>query len=728
MVRVKTEQTWLTDKGVDVEHWLMTLAQKEPRRSLSLIQNACTLAHLTEGELGIACLQQGLAMADVLIDLEIDSESIAAAIIYPTVHDTDLSLEDVEEQLGSVVAKLVRGMERMGVLSSSRTASGGSKSVHQLDNIRKMLLAMVDDVRVVLLKLTERLYVLRIAGSLPHDVQLKLAHEVMDIYAPLANRLGIGAMKWELEDLAFRYLEPEAYKEIAKGLNAKRLERDAYVENIVEDLTHAIKDANIQSASVYGRSKHIHSIYRKMHRKHVPLNQIYDATAIRVLVNTEAECYAVLSLVHHLWIPIPSEFDDYIAHPKANGYQSLHTAVVGPLDRVFEVQIRTKEMHALAEMGVAAHWKYKEGGSFKEAHERKIAWLREVLAWHRDMSKQHVETPLDEAMLEDRVYVLTPEGDIFDLPKGSTPLDFAYHLHTQLGHRCRGAKINGAMVPLTTALQTGDQVEILTAKQEKPSRDWMSPHLHYLKTSRAKAKVLHWFKMQDYEQHQAQGRALLEKELKSLNLKVDQLEKILPELHYKTEKDAFAALGRGDLKLSQVIHRLSTLHSTEPSPPVFIRHTHRIEPVGHDLQIEGVGDLLTSMARCCQPVPGDAVIGYITLGRGVSIHRKDCPNILHSTEKQRQRFLQVTWGAQTQEHYLVDISIKAFDRVDLLKDITTMLALEKVQVHAFQTEKVEKENLTWIKLRVDVDGLSGLRRLMSKLSQIPNILEVGRQV
>lgn len=731
MVKAKEQSEWLTEKGVDLDRWLLDLSQRKEIKDPHLIEHAYMLSQLAEenhaDEIGLSCLKQGLAIADMLIDLHLSESSIAAGLIYPTVHHADLSIEDISEQLGEEVAKLVKGVERMGGLSTLKTLH--PKTPQQLDNIRKMLLAMVDDVRVVLIKLTERLCALRKASQLPRQIQLQLATEIMEIYAPLANRLGVGAMKWEMEDLAFRYLESDAYKHIAKALNTKRIDRDHYVEDIITVLKKALKAEGIENASVYGRSKHIYSIYKKMKRKHVPLDEIYDVTAIRVLVNTTEDCYAVLSIVHALWRPIPTEFDDYIAKPKANGYQSLHTAVVGSFDRVFEVQIRTYDMHSRAEMGVAAHWKYKEGGeSIQESHERKIAWLREVLAWHREVSKEADNiTPLEEAFLEDRIYVLTPQGDILDLPHSATPLDFAYHVHTQLGHRCRGVKVNGSIVPLTTTLQTGDKVEILTSKVAKPSRDWINPHLHYLKTSRAKAKVLHWLKMQDYDLHLVQGEHLLEKEAKALGVKVEKLIEIAHELQYKSESDLLAALGRGDVKIAQIINRLPSAKLIEQTP-IFHRATHHLQPIGSDLQIEGVGNLLTTMARCCQPVPGDQVIGYITVGRGISIHRKDCPNIIHSTEKQRQRLLQVGWGQTIREHYLVDLSIKAFNRVDLLKDITSTLAVEKTHVHTFTTESDKKMNLIWIKLSVEVEGLNGLSRLLSKLEQIQNILEVRRQV
>ena len=733
MVKVKEDTPLQADGSIDVEQWLHQLGSKGYFQDLELIRNACTLSQLAgqdhATETGESCLQQGLAIADVLADLEVDQETLAAAIIYGSVHYAELSLDDIDEQLSSNITRLVKGIKKMGAISTFQMIGKYPQNKHQIDNIRKMLLAMVDDVRVVLIKLAERLCVLRSSAPMPEAMRKQIATEAMEIYAPLANRLGIGAIKWEMEDLAFRYLHPEEYKAIAKGLKAKRLDRDRYVNLIVDQLNQCMKNMGVAHFAVYGRSKHIHSIYRKMQRKNVPLDEIYDAPAVRILVETKEQCYEVLGLVHSIWPQVTAEFDDYIVNTKPNGYQSLHTAVTGPEGRVFEVQLRTFQMHEQAEMGVAAHWKYKEGGKLrKESHERKIEWLREVLAWHRDMAKSTgVSDVIETEFLEDRVYVFTPDGDILDLPQGVTPLDFAYHVHSEVGHRCRGARVNGRIVPLTYLLQTGDKVEVLTGKNPKPSRDWINPHLNYLKTSRAKAKVLHWFKMQDYDRNKEEGHEILDKELKSLAIKTDRLNDVVHAFNFKRIDDLLAALGRGDIKLGQILSRLSPSETTEADYNV-IKPSHKREASGSDLCIEGVGNLLTHMARCCQPVPGDQVIGYITLGRGVSVHRQDCSNILHSSDKQRQRFLVVTWGSATREHYVVDLLIKAFDRPGLLRDVTSLLSNEKAHVYALQTETNKQENITYIKLTVEIDGLNGLSRLLSKLGQIPNVLEARRQI
>lgn len=734
MVRVKDTTPLASDGSIDVDQWLHQLSTKGYLENLELIRNACTLSQLAgqehATETGQTCLQQGLAMADLLADLQVDQDTLAAAIIFENVHYADLTIEDVEEQLGHNIAKLVKGIEKMNAMHSMQSFNRYPQNKHQIDNIRKMLLAMVDDVRVVLIKLAERLCILRSAMHLSEPIRIQLATEAMEIYAPLANRLGIGAIKWEMEDLAFRHLHPEQYKEIARGLKAKRLDRDNFVNLIVAQLNEQIKSTGAHHFAVYGRSKHIHSISKKMERKNVSLDEIYDATAVRILVDTEAQCYEVLGMVHTLWEQIPAEFDDYIYTPKPNGYQSLHTAVIGPEGRAFEVQIRTFRMHDLAEMGVAAHWKYKEGGGIeKESHERKIDWLRDVLAWHQEMaSTKGGAENVSAEFLDDRVYVFTPDGDVLDLAHGVTPLDFAYHVHSELGHRCRGAKINGHIVPLTYQLQTGDKVEILAGKEIKPSRDWINPHLNYLRSSRAKAKVLHWFKMQDYDNHVHDGRELLDKELRSLGIKSDKLSEVVSSMHFKKTDDLYAAVGRGEIKLGHIVNKLSPPETSEQNILKFIKPQARPESTGSDVQIEGVGQLLTFMARCCQPVPGDTVIGYITIGRGVSVHRQDCPNIIHASERQKQRFLQVTWGSSTRENYVVDVLIKAFDRSDLLKDVTSLLSNEKAHVYALQTQSNKHENTAYISLTIEIDGLNSLSRLLAKLGQIPNVLEARRQL
>lgn len=730
MVRVKEDDHILDDGSIDLDAWLAHLADKPMYKDNRLIYNACILSQLAgqdhATESGESCLQQGLAIAEILADLDLDPEALAAAIISESYLYADINIDDVNDQLGEDVAKLVAGMERMAAIDTLRR--GASRySRQQTDNIRKMLIAMVDDVRVVLIKLAERLRLLRTASHLSESTQRYIAQEAMDIYAPLANRLGIGQIKWEMEDLSFRYLEPQRYKEIAIGLNARRVDRDKYVKDIVAALENECAKAGIKNFEVYGRSKHIHSIHRKMARKNVDISQIFDATAVRVLVPSVDDCYKVLGIVDNEWQSIPEEFDDYINNPKPNGYRSLHTAVIGPQDRVFEVQIRTHKMHSEAELGVAAHWRYKEGGTtVKESHERKIEWLREVLAWQKELALDGEQREdVDNPYLDDRVYIFTPGGDVLDLPQGATPLDFAYTIHTDVGHRCKGAKINGHIVQLSYHLRTGDQVEILTAKQPNPSRDWINPHLGYLKTSRAKAKVLHWFKQLDYDENLAAGKDLIEKELKKLSIHDINYKKLAESFNFKKSDDLIAAIGRGDIRLNQVINRMNVETAEKISKPIPIVD-RKPEPRPTDIDIQGVGNLMTHMAKCCKPLPGDPIIGYITQGQGISIHHKDCANVLYALENNNDRLIDVNWGTKLTQNYPADLLVKAYDRYDLIHDITALLSNEKSNLLALNTHVNKDEQLRYVALSVEIENMSALSRLIDKMQQIPNVIEVKR--
>jgi GTP pyrophosphokinase len=734
MVKVKEDAHFLADGVIDPHVWLEHLAEKHLYPNLDKIQHACTLVGLTEEEhttpTGESCLQAGLAIAEILLDLEVDPETLSAAIVYNSVQYADLPLEDVEEQLGKNVARLVLAVKRMEAVGRIQELKELETAHQQVDNLRKMLLAMVDDVRGVLIKLAERLHLLRTSAVLSDSIRRDVAREIMDIYAPLANRLGVGSLKWEMEDRAFRYLHSEEYKAIAKGLSAKRVERDQYVKHIVEALDNELNKAGLHHFKVYGRSKHIHSIYRKMVQKNKTLEEIYDATAVRVLVDTEEDCYVVLSAVHQLWIPISSEFDDYISNPKPNGYRSLHTAVVGPENKHFEVQIRTHEMHDLAELGVAAHWKYKEGGKEStDTHERKIEWLREVLAWNREVAKaEGVSNEIQTEFLEDRVYVFTPMGRIVDLPVGATPLDFAYHIHSDIGHGCRGAKVNGSIVNLVYTLKMGDQVEILSGKKLQPSRDWLNSHLGYLKTSRARAKVLHWFKEQDFERHQEEGEELLEREFKKLSIRSVALEDLAKQFKFKKKEDFFAALGRGDIKIGHVLQKVEQAEAPliEPKITPTLTKLPSSEASDNDLYIEGVGNLLTRLANCCKPSVQDPIVGYVTIGRGISIHRKNCPNILALELDKDHRVVEVTWGKSIQSHYSVALEIHAYDRQGLIRDITHLMGLEKANVLQFTTTVNKAEHTAHVKLVAEIENLEKVSRLIEKLRQLPNIIHVSR--
>lgn len=591
---------------------------------------------------------------------------------------------------------------------------------------------MVDDVRVALIKLAERTCAIRAVKHADDEKRLRVAREVFDIYAPLAHRLGIGHIKWELEDISFRYLEPEQYKQIAKLLHERRLDREQYINDVMKQLRDELSATGIK-ADISGRAKHIYSIWRKMQRKGLQFSQIYDVRAVRVLVPEVRDCYTALGIVHTLWRHIPKEFDDYIANPKENGYRSLHTAVIGPDGKVLEVQIRTNAMHEEAELGVCAHWKYKgtdaKGGS--DHYEEKMAWLRQVLEWHEELGDiGGLAEQLKVDIEPDRVYVFTPDGHAIDLPKGATPLDFAYRVHTQIGHNCRGAKINGRIVPLTYSLHTGEQVEIITSKNGAPSRDWLNPNLGYITTSRARAKIVHWFKLQDREQNVAAGKAMLERDLSRLALAAVDFAKLAEKCNLKTVEDMYAALGAGDLRLAHAVNLAQ--QQVEPE-----RGSEQLELIPRrasaprpgkrgDIQIQGVGNLLTQMAGCCQPLPGDPIVGYITVGRGVSIHRQDCASVLQLEGREPERIIQVSWGPVPVQTYPVDIVIKAYDRSGLLRDVTQVLLNERINVLAVNTRSNKEDNTASMQLTIEIPGLDALSRLLARISQLPNIIEARR--
>ncbi len=736
----KTKATLLlADEGsINLEAWLQHVVSKHDLKENDLIRQACTLAQVTGSEhaipTGQSCLQQGLNMAEILAELNLDQETLAAAIVYSSVRYADLNIEDVAEQLGDAVAKLVLGTKKMDAMDTMHEQLGQHSQSATIDNLRKMLLAMVDDVRVVLIKLAERLAILRNIALLGEEEKKREAEITRDLYAPLANRLGIGHIKWELEDFAFRYLDPNTYKNISKALNSTRVERETYVVKVMQSLKEAVHGLGIAKVEVTGRAKHIYSIHRKMQRKNVSLDEIYDAIAFRVLVPTIADCYAVLGHVHALWKPIRKEFDDYIAQPKPNGYRSIHTAVFGPDDKKMEIQIRTFDMHQESELGVAAHWMYKEGRRAMTGYEAKIAWLRQVMDWQREVTESDQKSEeIYSKIFDDRIYVFTPNGDVIELPKEATPLDFAYQIHSELGHRTRGAKINGHMVTLTHPLKTGECVEILTTKQAHPSRDWLNPHLGYLKTSRAKAKVLNWFRKQDFDKNLAEGQAILEKELRRLGLlKNVNYEQLAQQINYKTGDDLLAGLGRGDVQLGTIISAIQETIAPKvevekeiiTEPTNLIKHKPAQTPT--DIEVEGVGNLLTHMAQCCKPIPGDAVIGYITQTQGVSIHRQDCSNILHVSEQQKDRLIQVGWGTKTHDKYAVDLVVNAYDRPGLVRDISNLLANENISILGLTCVTNKKDHTAYINITIEIHSLHPLSRILAHINQLPNITEVKR--
>jgi GTP pyrophosphokinase len=728
MVAVKQKFSRTADNQVDIAIWLNHLQQNSTITSTDLIQKAAQLAQSTSQGLttfyGQPCLEQGLELAEVIADLKLDQEAIAAGILFATTNDTNLPLEKIQEQLGENVTKLVRGLRQTSVIDSIRTHTAKTRDVVKIDRIRKLFLAMVSDIRVVLIKLAERLCILRGIKHINIDERKRLALETLDIYAPLANRLGIGQLKWELEDIAFHYTDPETYKKIAAFLAERRVDREKRIQEILLLLKENFAKANIQAA-ISGRAKHIYSIYRKAQKKHLDYKDIYDYSALRILVPTLDDCYKALSIVNNLWEPIPEEFDDYIVNPKPNGYRSIHTAVVDQNGKHIEIQVRTQDMHEEAEHGVAAHWLYKEEKTHHSGYEKKITYLRQLLAWHKEMSEQEAQANKSfQEILEDRIYVFTPAGDTVDLPVGATPLDFAYHIHTGLGHRCRGAKVNGHIVQLTHALHTGDRVDIITTQQGAPSRDWLKKDAGYVTTARARAKIALWFKHQDITQYIETGKQALERELIRIGIQHADIQKIATRFNFKNADALLASIGHGSLRAAQIAHTLQRdLHpeaATKSLQPI----TKSASAGQANFHISGIDDLLTRIARCCKPIPGDKVIGYITQGRGVTIHRLDCKNI--SRLNSQDRMLQVNWDHNHPGSYLVDLQIHAQARETLVKDISALLANAKVDLIAMNSMISKKNNALSITLTVQIHDVTQLKQLKEHLQQLPRVIEVRR--
>jgi GTP pyrophosphokinase len=740
MVAVKAPHSKYSSKDtLEYDSWLNSIKSGRPQAELDVIRRACEVAQAAhQGQTrasGEPYFQHSLAVANILADLRLDHETLAAAVLHDVLEDTDVPLKKIEQEFGKTIAKLVDGVTKMGQIQEYRGQSRKSKKERaRAESLRKMLLAMVDDVRVVLIKLADRTHNMRTLGSLREEKRKRIAKETLDIFAPLANRLGIWQIKWELEDLAFRYLDPELYKQIARMVDERRINREHYVSRMAARLKEELEKRGVK-ADVSGRPKHIYSIWRKMKRKEVDFDQIHDVRGVRVLVDQVADCYAVLGIVHTLWRPIPGEFDDYIATPKDNLYRSLHTAVVGPEGKTIEVQIRTFEMHQDAELGVAAHWRYKEGSKSDVNFDQKVAWLRQLMEWKEDLvdASEFIDQVKAE-VFQDRVHVLTPQGDAIDLPAGSTPVDFAYYIHTEVGHRCRGAKVNGRIVPLNYKLQNGEQVEILTAKRGGPSRDWLNVHLGYLKTSRARAKVRYWFKHQNYEENISHGRAMLERELHRLGVSDVNYETLARELNFNKVDDFLAAIGRSDVNIHQVVSVIKkAVDQAEPGQAEIIElpppRSTTVSASSTSIQIQGVGNLLTNLAQCCRPVPGDnAIIGYITRGRGVTIHRKDCPNILRFNDHARERLIEVDWDLQgTNDTYPVDVQIEAFDRPGLLRDITAIVANEKINMSAVNVITKKQENKAKLLATLEIANIDQLSRVLALISQLPNVVEVRRR-
>ena len=686
----------------------------------SLLRYACDMVWELPVE---GSIPNSLDVALLLSELGSDETTLIVALLSSTRLMQEADLAEMERVFGTEVMKLVNSVVQLHEFRGERDES----SPEQVERLRRMLLSMVDDVRAVLIKLAFRVQRLRQLKLAPESEQLEVARESLDIFAPIANRLGIGQLKWELEDLAFRYLEPDTYKRIAKSLDGKIEEREQFIHEVVDKIKEIASKEGI-NAEIYGRPKHIYSIWKKMTAKSRSFEELFDVRAVRVVVENIAECYVVLGLVHAQWRHIDKEFDDYIANPKENGYQSLHTAVYGPHGKPVEVQIRTKQMHEFAEFGVAAHWRYKEAGGSKSNLQSGIDSLRKLLDATKSSDEELLESFRTE-MFSDRVYVLTPEGRVIDLPEGGTPLDFAYAVHTEIGHRCRGAKVNGRIVQLTYQLKNGERVEVLTGKEAAPRRDWMISHLGYIKTTRARNRIRSWFRKQDKEKNYNEGKALCEREFKRHGIKPD-LSKIVKHFKLETADDFYVHLGRGDISMAQmasILHEFDEESKNKEGIPVqAVIRPRAKKKSSSSVNVLGVGNLLTTIANCCMPVPHDDIVGFITKDRGVSVHRTDCKNILHLKDKDQARLIEVEWGDTDVQNYPVNILIHANDRHGLLSDITRTLSDDKINVVAINTMSNKKDQTARMAVTIEIRDLQQLTRIMGKLSLLRNVIDVTR--
>lgn len=742
MVKVREDHPLDSNGSVDIQSWLGRLKQDVNLSDGQALAAACDMAAAAEANPGqpsswsqkTSTLRIGMKMTDILTELKMDQTSLIAALLYRSVREKKLALNDVSERFGSEVTELIKGVLGMAVINAIQNPARAQvlgQQQDQLEKVRNMLVSIVDDVRVALIKLAERTCAIRAVKNADRERRQRVAREVFEIYAPLAHRLGIGYIKWELEDLAFRYLKPQDYKKIAKLLDETRLDREQYIRDSIEHLQTELT-ANDIEAGIHGRVKHIYSIWRKMRGKGLEFRDLYDIRALRILVHDLRDCYASLGVVHSLWNHIPKEFDDYIATPKENGYQSLHTAVIGPSGKTLEVQIRTYAMHDESELGVCAHWKYKgtDRKSDTDRYEEKLNWLRQVLEWQEEIGED-VEGIANHWKLNvesDRVYVFTKDGHVVDLPLGATPVDFAYRVHTEVGNQCRGAKVGGRIVPLNYTLKTGAQIEILTASNAVPSRDWLNQNLGYIKTSRARAKVVNWFRKQNQESNIEAGRHLIEAELKRMGIKGVDFHALAETMHFRTENDLFAACGAGDLRTMQVVNAAQRQVEPEDESVFEWRTRAKASRNGGDVTIHGVGNLLTQIAGCCHPLPGDPIIGYITQGRGVTVHRSDCPTTLQLQEQEPDRLVEVSWGEEGEEHtYPVEIQVVAYDRSGLLRDITTVLSNEKINVLDLTTHMTKKDNIAIIQLKIEIATLDDLGRIFAKICQLTNVIEAHRK-
>ena len=690
--------------------------------------------------------QHVIGVADILAGLKLDHESIVAALLlgYPALSNGSRADQDaLRSEFGADVAMLVDGVARMGQIHNDAKVLNPAERAAQAERLRKMLLAMVDDIRIVLIKLAERVQTLRFLVTVTDDARQATAKEVLELFAPLANRLGVWQFKWELEDLSLRVLEPDAYRSIARALDERRHDRETYIRRVMSQLAKELMAAGIH-ADIAGRPKHIYSIYKKMQRKGSGIDAVYDIRAVRVLVDDVKDCYSVLGIVHNLWTPLPSEFDDYIARPKPNNYRSLHTAVIGPDGKPLEVQIRTFEMHQHSEFGVAAHWRYKESGksdhrgsaaSRGSKFDDKIAWLRQILDWKKDVAGPgELLEQFKTSLFEDTIYVFTPQGKVIDLPKGSTPVDFAYAVHSGLGHRCRGAKVNGVMVPLNTQLQNGQRIEIIAVKEGAPSRDWLNPELGYAVSNRARTKVRQYFKSLEHEADVSTGRAAVEAELKREGYgdkRALNLEEVAREAGFPKLDEFFSAVARGDLNTRAVQSAIRAAAKQieapagDPADDVILARQSKSKGSGSGILIVGVDKLMTGLGKCCRPAPPDPIIGFVTRGKGITIHRQTCPNISRMKSSSPERMITADWGSPREEVFPVDIEVEAIDRQGLLRDISEVFSKEKINVIAVNT--LSKNLQARMSFTVEVASLDQLKKSLQAVGDVRGVLSAGRR-
>ena len=724
-----------------VAAWLESLRGIYPDDDLGAFEAALAYARErcggARGRDGEPLIDRAVGAATIVAGLKLDAGTVRAALLTGLPGAGAFDADDVAARFGADAATLVAGAARMDEIRALPSHGDAGEHAAQAERLRKMLLAMVEDIRVVLIKLAERTAALRFlmaGGAEMSEPRQRAAREVLDLFAPLANRLGVWQLKWELEDLSLRALEPDAYKAIAKMLDERRLDRQRYIEDIVALLQGELGAAGIRS-EVTGRPKHIYSIWNKMRRKQSGIDTLYDIRAVRILVDDVKDCYTALGIVHHLWTPLPGEFDDYIAKPKANNYRSLHTAVIGPEGKPLEVQIRTFEMHQHSEYGVAAHWRYKEGAQKgirrDPAFEDRIAWLRQVLDW-KDAVADASEwlAAFKSSLFTDTIYVLTPQGRVVDLPVGATPVDFAYAVHTSLGHRCRGARVDGAMVPLNHALKNGQRVEIVAAKQGGPSRDWLNAELGYAHSHRARAKVRQWFKAQQHEETLAQGRAIVERELQRMGATAVNLDAVAAKAGFGKAEELYVAVGRGELNTRQIqtairaVAQPAAAPEPEPAAEVLARQS-KAAGSGSGILIVGVDRLMTNLARCCKPAPPDAIVGFVTRGKGVSIHRRSCSSVARMRAREPERLISADWGEPRDEVFPVDVVLEAMDRQGLLRDVTEIFSRERINVTAANT--LTRNSATRMAFTLEVRSLDALAHALSLVKDVKGVLAAGRR-